>query len=126
MFAKKNLIAVLTIAMMIFAGSQASGYSDTEVIDYTWYEDDYPAGDFDLLGSAYKTIEGTWLAMTGLIGDVIGDQSDDFEDAPRMESPEPILTEPKSPEPKLDVQYQYEYVPRHTSGYPKWIRRPIK
>ena len=126
MFTKKSLVAIMAVALLLFVGSPAIAIDDTEVIDYTWYEDDSPSADFDLLGSAYKTIEGAWLGMTGLIGGVIGGQSDDFQDQPRMESPAPILTEPRSPEPKLDVHYQYEYVPRHTSGYPKWIRRPIK
>jgi hypothetical protein len=116
MFVKRNLVAIFTVTLMLFAGQQAIGYSDTEVIDYTWYEDDYSAADNDLLGDAYKGVADTWNAISDMFSGVA---SDIFEDSPRMESPAPILREPQP-------QVHYEYIPRHTSGYPKWVRRPAK
>ena len=116
MFAKRNLVAILTVTLTLFAGQQVIGYSDIEVIDYTWYEDEYSAGDRNLLDGAYKSVAGTWNAMSDFFGGVT---KDIFEDAPRMESPAPIVRE-------QHPQVYYEYIPRHTTGYPKWVRRPAK
>ena len=114
MFAKRNLIAILVIALLIFVGYPAKADFAAEGLGGKWYEDDYTAADSDLMDNAYKAVADTWLAMTGMVGGIIGGGSDDFEDAPRMESPEP------------KQQFQYRYVPRHTTGYPKWIREPVK
>jgi hypothetical protein len=120
MFMKRNLVAIFTVTLMLFAGQQAIGYSDTEVIDYTWYEDDYPAADNDLLGGAYKATANIWNGLSDMFNSTVNDVSGVFEDSPRMESP--------APKPLRDPQPQvhYEYIPRHTTGYPKWVRRPAK
>jgi hypothetical protein len=119
MFVKRNLVSILVIALLIFVGYPAKAISDTEVIDYTWYEDDYSSGRNDLLDNTYKGIAGIWNGLSDMFNSTVNDVSAVFEDAPRMESPAPIVREPHP-------QVYYEYVPRHTTGYPKWVRRPVK
>jgi hypothetical protein len=96
MFTKKNLISILVIALLVAVGYPAR------------------ADDTDLLDNAYKTVTGTWDGLSDFVGGILGGQSDDFESAPRMESPKP------------KPQAEYRYVPRHTTGYPKWIRQPAR
>ena len=119
MFAKKSLVAILVIALMVFVGYPTKASDDTEVIDSNWHEAGYPSADYDLMDNAYKSVADSWFAVTGLFGGIVGGGSDDFEDAPRMESPAPTLREPQP-------QVRYEYIPRHTTGYPKWVRRPAE
>ena len=102
--------------------------ANAEVIDYTWYEDDdssAAARRIDVLDNAYKGSTNTWNAASNFIIDLMGGKTDDFESAPRMESPAPPQGSSTSA-PRLDVSYQYEYVTMPGVGYPKWVRRPIK
>jgi len=114
MFTKNNLVAILAIALLSFVVYPARADFAAEGLGGKWYQDDYKSGDVNIMDNAYKTVADTWIAMSGLAGGIISSGSDVFESAPRMESPQP------------KQQTQYRYVPRHTTGYPKWVRVPAK
>ena len=116
MFTKNNLVAILAIALLSFVVYPARADFAAEGLGGKWYQDDYKSGDVNIMDNAYKTVADTWIAMSDFFGGVT---KDIFEDAPRMESPAPIVRE-------QHPQVYYEYIPRHTTGYPKWVRRPAK
>ena len=114
MFTKKSLISIIVIALLVAVGYPAKADFAAEGLDQKWYDDDNKSGDSDLLDNAYKTVADTWQGLSDFAGNLLGSATDTFESLPSMESPEP------------KQQTEYRYVPRHTTGYPKWIRVPAE
>jgi hypothetical protein len=127
MFTKMSIVSVMAMVLLLFAGQQAKALDEVEVIDYTWYEDDYSSGTsgrIDVLDNASEGVTNIWDSASNFIIDLLGGSTDDFESVPRAESGPPQGSSTNAP--RLDVQYQYEYVTQPGVGYPKWIMVPIE
>ena len=109
---KKRFLATIMAILMIFAFSTARSAEYIEnASDYDWDEEPVQAGEGTFVGGVYSAVTGSWNAVTGFFGAVMGKTVD-------------TITRPlaQSTPPKVQSDVKYDYVPRHSSGNPKWRR----
>jgi hypothetical protein len=109
MIARRFLTTSMAI-LMVFAFStvRANEYID-DASDYDWDAEPVQAGEGTLVNGVFSTVTGSWDAVTGFFGAIMGNTVDTVSQPFAQSTP-----------PKSESNIEYKYVPRHSSGNPKW------
>jgi hypothetical protein len=116
MIARRFLTTSMAI-LMVFAFStvRADEYID-DASDYDWNEN--PIGkvtEVRFMDGVYTTVASGWNAVTGFFGAIVGNTVETVS--------EPFA---QSTSPKAKSEIEYKYVPRDSSGNPKWRSHYVK
>ena len=115
MIARRFLTTSMAI-LMVFAFStvRAEEYIE-DARDYDWDAETVHAGEGTLVDGVFSTITNSWDAVTGFFGAIVGNTVDTVS--------EPFA---QSEPPKVKSDIEYKYVPRHSSGNPRWRSHYVK
>lgn len=105
----KRFLTVSTAILVIFAFSTAQAVDS----DCGCKGKSTQANFMDTVDSGFNVITGVFGALLGFADDAAGGAIDRL---PRMQSAPP----------ETESEIVYDYVPRHTSGNPKWRPRRVK
>jgi len=118
MFKRRILTTGLALLMLFAIPAVAfEGYID-DASSYDWNQNPIAkATEFKFMDGVYITIANGWKAATGFLGDVV----DTAMDVTKNTNDQMPLAQSAPPQAQKEIRY--EYVPRNTTGYPKW--RPV-
>ena len=96
--------------LMLFAFSTAEARDYIEdASDYDWDAESVQTSEGTLVDGVFSTITNSWDAVTGFFGAIMGNTVDTVSQPFAQSTP-----------PKSKSNIEYKYVPRHSSGNPKW------
>jgi hypothetical protein len=115
MIARRFLTTSMAI-LMVFAFStvRAEEYIEN-ASDYDWDAEPVQAGKGEFMDGVYITAANGWNAVTGFFGAIVGNTVDTVSEP---------FAQSASPKAKSDIEYKY--VPRDSSGNPKWRSHYVK